>query len=386
MMTTIKDIAKAAGVSTATVSRVINNKGNVSAAKEQIINQKIKELGYSKNKKKKSSQPGIKEVAREANVSTASVSRVINGDSYVSQEVKKKVLTAVQKLGYTTNVNARNLRKKKTNLIGVIIPDILNTVFGRTLRAIEKIADQNNLDLLIFNYASKYSRLENFFNILERRRADGLIFISGEYNKKEEALIKKFDLPLIQIFRDRNHENLTIPNLNIDNYQMAYQVVKTLYQNGYRKIAFISGSPLKEHRSSRLLAYEQAMKDLNLEICPGFLQKGEYDLESGYQALKRIVENYSIPEAVFAANDEMALGAMRYAQDINLKIPEDIALIGIDNIDISRDSVPELSTVNQPYFEIGKKSVELLLQLIKGKRLEKDEYLFEHQILLRESV
>jgi len=385
-MTTIKDIAKAAGVSTATVSRVINNKGNVSAAKEQIINQKIAELGYSKDKKKKSSQPGIKEVAREADVSTATVSRVINGDSYVSQEVKEKVLTAVQKLGYTPNVNARNLRKKQTNLIGVIIPDILNTVFGRTLRAVEKIADENNLDLLIFNYASKYSRLENFFNILERRRADGLIFISGEYNKKEEVLIKKFDLPLIQIFRDRNHENLTIPNLNINNYQMAYQVVETLYQKGYRKIAFISGSPLKEHRSSRLLAYEQAMKDLDLEIEPGFVQKGEYDLESGYQALKRIIENYSMPEAVFAANDEMALGAMRYAQDMNLKIPEDIALIGIDNIDISRDSVPELSTVNQPYFEIGKKSVELLLQLIKGKSLEKDEYLFEHQILLRESV
>jgi DNA-binding LacI/PurR family transcriptional regulator len=385
-MTTIKDIAQAAGVSTATVSRVINNKGNVSAAKEKIINQKIEELGYSKNKKKKSSQVGIKEVAREADVSTATVSRVINGDSYVSQEVKQKVLTAVQKLGYTPNVNARNLRKKQTNLIGVIIPDILNTVFGRTLRAVEKIADQNNLDLLIFNYASKYSRLENFFNILERRRADGLIFISGEYNKKEEALIKKFDLPLIQIFRDRNHENLTIPNLNIDNYQMAYQVVETLYQKGYRKIAFISGSPLKEHRSSRLLAYEQAVSDLDLEIAPGFVQKGEYDLESGYQALKRIVENYSIPEAVFAANDEMALGAMRYAQDMNFKIPEDIALIGIDNIDISRDSVPELSTVNQPYFEIGKKSVELLLQLIKGKRVERDEYLFEHQILLRESV
>lgn len=385
-MTTIKDVAKAAGVSTATVSRVINNKGNVSAVKEQLINQKIEELGYSKNKKKKSSQPGIKEVAREADVSTASVSRVINGDSYVSEEVKKKVLTAVQKLGYTTNVNARNLRKKQTNLIGVIIPDILNTVFGRTLRAIEKIADENNLDLLIFNYASKYSRLENFFNILERRRADGLIFISGEYNKKEEALIKKFDLPLIQIFRDRNHENLTIPNLNIDNYQMAYQVVETLYQKGYRKIAFISGSPLKDHKSSRLLAYEQAMKDLNLEIAPGFVQKGEYDLESGYQALKKIIENYSRPEAVFAANDEMALGAMRYAQDMNLNIPEDIALIGIDNIDISRDSVPELSTVNQPYFEIGKKAVELLLQLIRGTGLEKDEYLFEHQILLRESV
>jgi len=213
-----------------------------------------------------------------------------------------------------------------------------------------------------------------------------LIFISGEYNKKEEELIKKFDLPLIQIFRDRNHENLTIPNLNIDNYQMAYQVVEMLYQNNYRKIAFISGSPLREHKSSRLLAYEQAMKDLNLKIEAGFVQKGEYDLESGYQALKRIIENYSRPEAVFAANDEMALGAMRYAQDINLKIPEEIAFIGIDNVDISRDSVPELSTVNQPYFEIGKKSVELLLKLIKGQQLEKDEYLFAHQILLRESV
>ncbi|MFP4371430.1 MAG: LacI family DNA-binding transcriptional regulator [Halanaerobium sp.] len=385
-MTTIRDVAEAAGVSTATVSRVLNNKANVSAAKEKIINQKIEELGYSKNKKKKSSRPGIKDVARKAEVSTATVSRVINGESYVSKEVKEKVLKAIKSLGYSPNVNARNLRKKQTNLIGVIIPDILNTVFGRTLRAIEKIAEQNDLDLVIFNYASKYSRLENFFNILERRRADGLIFISGEYNKKEEALIKKFDLPLIQIFRDRNHENLTIPNLNIDNYQMAYQVVNKLYQKGYRKIAFISGSPLKEHRSSRLLAYEQAMNDLGLDIEEGFIQKGEYDLESGYQALKRIIENYLIPEAVFAANDEMAIGAMRYAQDINLKIPEEIALIGIDNIDISRDSVPELSTVNQPYFEIGKKSVELLLQLIKGQQLEQDEYLFEHEILLRETV
>ncbi|SIQ91682.1 LacI family DNA-binding transcriptional regulator [Halanaerobium kushneri] len=385
-MVTIKDIAEAAEVSTATVSRVINNKGNVSAAKEKIIKQKIKELGYYKNKKKKSSQPGIKDVAQAAEVSTATVSRVINGDAYVSEEVKEKVLDSIKSLGYTPNVNARNLRKKQTNLIGVIIPDILNTVFGRTLRAIEKIADQNNLDLLIFNYASKYSRLENFFNILERRRADGLIFISGEYNKKEEELIKNFDLPLIQIFRDRNHENLTIPNLNINNYQMAYEVVNLLYKNNYRKIAFISGSPLEEHKSSRLLAYEKAMTDLDLEIKEGFVQKGEYDLDSGYQALKRIIENYSVPEAVFAANDEMALGAMRYAQDINLKIPEDIALIGIDNIDISKDSVPELSTVDQPYFEIGKKSVELLLRLIKGQKLEKDEYLFEHQILLRESV
>ncbi|MGP3778630.1 LacI family DNA-binding transcriptional regulator [Halanaerobium saccharolyticum] len=385
-MTTIKDIAEAAEVSTATVSRVINNKGNVSAAKEKIINKKIKELGYSKNRKKKSSQPGIKDVALEAKVSTATVSRVINQDSYVSQEVKGRVLAAVKKLGYTPNVNARNLRKKQTKLMGVIIPDILNTVFGRTLRAIEKIAEQNGFDLVIFNYASKYSRLENFFNILERRRADGLIFISGEYNKKEEELIKSLSLPLIQVFRDRNHENLTVPNLNINNYQMAYQVVETLYKKGYQKIAFISGSPLKEHKSSRLLAYEQAMADLNLEIKEGFVQKGEYDLESGYQALKRIIENHSIPEAVFAANDEMALGAMRYAQDKNLKIPGDIAFIGIDNIDISRDSVPELSSVDQPYFEIGKKSVELLLQLIKGEELEKDEYLFEHQILLRQSV
>ncbi len=117
-MTTIKDIAEAAEVSTATVSRVLNNKDNVSAAKEKII---IEELGYSKSKKKKSSQPGIKDIAEAAEVSTATVSRVINGDSYVSEVVKEKVLAAVKKLGYTPNVNARNLRKKKTNLIGVII-------------------------------------------------------------------------------------------------------------------------------------------------------------------------------------------------------------------------------------------------------------------------
>lgn len=386
-MATIADVAEQAGVSTATVSRVLNNSNQVTNQTKEKVKQAIKKLNY-KFKQVDCNQKNevtIKDVAAEAEVSEATVSRVINNSARVSYNTKKKVKSAIDKLDYSPNANARHLRRNETKLIGLVIPDIWNPFFGGIVKGVEDLARGNDYNVVLFNTAGILARERKCINILKDRRVDGMIYMGKTYGQQRVELLANCDFPIVVISREESE--IDYPTVNINNYQAAYDLTTHLIEEGYQKIAFIGGP--KEDTTAGLKrekGYRQALADYEIEVDPDLMARGDFTLKSGYQGVEIILDKQQIPDAVFAANDEMAVGAMRKIKEEGYSIPGDIAVAGFDNISLVDYVEPSLTTVVQPVYELGKKGIATLLDLIRGEELADNEIVLDYEIVKREST
>lgn len=391
-MVTVKDVAKKAGVSTATVSRVLNNSDRLKDETRKKVLEVIDELNYQKNSSNSkkvninNNQVTLNDVAKLAGVSKSTASRVLNNNQIVSPETKRKVKKAMEALNYSPNMNARNLKSDETKLVGVIIPDISNPIFGEVVDAIENTADLYNYNVVLFNTAFDYNKMEKAFQILKSRRADGLIYITGEFNPKEKELLENFETPIVQLFRDPEENERNFPTVNIDNYKAASEMTKFLIDSGYKEIGFISGTLIDKSPLKRLKAFKQTLKDNNLSYINDWIVEGHYTLESGYQAMTKILNNKELPRAVFVANDEMAIGAIQAIKDNNLNVPEDIAIVGFDNIRFSKYISPKLTTISQPIYQFGEKGMQMLVKLMNGESLEEENIFLDYELVIRQST
>lgn len=324
----------------------------------------------------------MSDVAKLANVSTATVSRVLRNPETVKENTRKKVLNVIEQLNYQPNILARHFRRNETNTILVMVPNILNTVFTGIIEGIESEAARNGYRVLLGNTNKSVENEYGLIDLLKQKQTDGMILFSARMDPKTLVnLSEEYPIVLTTAYID----GLKVPTVSIDNISSSRNAVEHLIKLGHTRIAHISG-PLEFSGSrDRYKGYQQALLQNDLKIDSMLVQEGDFTLESGYNLMLKFIAMEHPPTAVFTANDEMAMGVVKAAKDHGLKVPEDLAVVGFDNISFSAIFEPALTTIAQPLFKMGQVSMQLLLQQIQGVQVSKIQHILESELIIRDS-
>lgn len=327
----------------------------------------------------------IYDVAREAGVSMATVSRVVNNNPNVKPQTRKKVFEAIERLGYRPNAVARGLASKKTTTVGVVIPDISNPIFSEVARGIEDIANMYHYNIILCNADKKKEKEIRVVNTLLEKQVDGLLFMGGTVTDDHLQAFRTSSVPIVLCATTSSDD--TIPSVDIDHESAAYDAVKALIDNGHRVIGMISGT-LQDPANgyARYQGYKRALEDNGLSVKDEYVRVGNYRYESGMETMKYFLELEERPTAIFSATDEMAIGAIHMAQDHGLKVPDDISVISVDNTRMASMVRPQLSSVAQPMYDIGAVSMRLLTKLMKKESVEHTKVTLPHELIARKSM
>ncbi|MED1533632.1 catabolite control protein A [Bacillus altitudinis] len=327
----------------------------------------------------------IYDVAREANVSMATVSRVVNGNPNVKPTTRKKVLEAIDRLGYRPNAVARGLASKKTTTVGVIIPDISSIFYSELARGIEDIATMYKYNIILSNSDQNTDKELHLLNTMLGKQVDGIVFMGGNITDVHVEEFKRSPVPIV--LAASVEEQAQTPSVNINYEQAIYDSVQLLVEKGHKRIAFVSGPMSEPINSMRKLAgYKRALEEAGIAFDEELVAEGDYSYDSGIEALANLLEQSDKPTAVIAATDEMALGVIHGAQDRGVSIPEDLEVIGFDNTRLSLMVRPQLTTVVQPTYDIGAVAMRLLTKLMNKEQVEDQIVELPHRIEERQST
>ncbi|WP_449537275.1 catabolite control protein A [Ferdinandcohnia sp. Marseille-Q9671] len=327
----------------------------------------------------------IYDVAREANVSMATVSRVVNGNPNVKPTTRKKVLEAIDRLGYRPNAVARGLASKKTTTVGVIIPDISNIFYSELARGIEDIATMYKYNIILSNSDQNKDKEFHLLNTMLGKQVDGIVFMSGNITAEHVEEFKKSPAPIVLAASVESSN--TVPSVTIDVEQAAFDAVTELAGRGHKKIAFVSG-PLNEpiNGEKKLAGYKRAIEAAGLAFNEEYVVEGDYTYDSAIEGFEKIHELADKPTAVFVGTDEMALGVIHSAQDLGYSIPNDIEVIGFDNTRLALMVRPQLTTVVQPMYDIGAVAMRLLTKYMNKENVDQEIVVLPHRIEYRQST
>ncbi|MEK5270938.1 catabolite control protein A [Aeribacillus sp. FSL K6-8394] len=327
----------------------------------------------------------IYDVAREANVSMATVSRVVNGNPNVKPTTRKKVLEAIERLGYRPNAVARGLASKKTTTVGVVIPDVSSTFYSELARGIEDIATMYKYNIILSNSDQNKEKELHLLNTLLGKQVDGIVFMSGNITEEHVEEFKRSPVPIV--LASTFDENNELPSVNINYEQAAYDAVKFLIDKGHKHIAYVSG-PMEEpvNKVKKLKGYIRALEEAGLQYDEQFVVEGDYSYESGIEAFDKVLELSPKPTAIFVGTDEMALGVIHAAQDKGYEIPKDFDVIGFDNTRLATMVRPRLTTVVQPSYDIGAVAMRLLTKLMNKEGVDNHIVELPHRIEIRQST
>ncbi|WP_409300067.1 LacI family DNA-binding transcriptional regulator [Peribacillus sp. SCS-155] len=319
----------------------------------------------------------IKDVAKEAEVSVATVSRVLNNQGYVGEDTRGKVEEAIRRLKYRPNNVARSLFKKKSKMIGFIVPDITNPYFPQLVRAVEDVTNKAEYTTFLCNSDEDIKKELMYIQKMQENHIDGVIIVS---NTLQLHHLENLDLPIVALDRFF-HKN--IPSVTIDNYKEARKAVSYMIKIGCKSIAHIKGPDNIVNSVLRLKAYEDEMRECNL---PAIICSGGYQFKESEKAMINLFKTNPGIDGVFAGNDVMAVGALKAANRLNLKVPEDLAIVGFDGIEWTETVSPEITTMVQPIYQMGKRAANMLLHLIDGKELEDMHVVFKTELTIRETT
>ncbi|NYE06319.1 LacI family repressor for deo operon, udp, cdd, tsx, nupC, and nupG [Bacillus niacini] len=324
----------------------------------------------------------IADVARMANVSTATVSRVISNTGTVKKETAEKVLEAIKKLNYQPNMLARQLRRSETETILVVVPDITNTFFSAVLRGIESVAIENGYQVLLGDARNNVDTETSYLTILGQKKADGLILLTARTDQKilEEL---SHDYPVV--LACEYYEGTQLPTVSIDNVSSARKATEYLISLKHKRIGHISGPLNVVVGRDRCKGFHQAMAKHGLSVDPSLVQEGEFSFESGFNLMMKFLSLEEPPTAIFAGNDEMAMGAVKAAKSKGVRVPEDLSVVGFDDIKFASIFEPALTTIAQPTFDMGQKAMHLLLKIINDEELEKNQFILSDKLIVRNS-
>jgi len=310
-------------------------------------------------------RPTISDISAIAGVSTATVSRTLHNPDIVSEKTRKTVMDAVSKTGYTQNTAAQNLRQRRANAILVLVPNISNTFFSEILSGIENVASEANLTTLIADTANDPLRTENFLRYLYNGRADGALLLNGYLPESllETIKTKPQNHPVIVSVSEALGEQV-VPHIGIDNQSAAHMAVTHLISRGYKYITHLAGPENNVLTVSRIAGYHEAMNAANLGQQYQQVLQGDFSIASGEHAASEILSMNSTPDAIFCSNDAMAIGLISALNKGGIKVPEDIAIIGFDDIEFARTCIPPLTTIRQPRREIGELAAKTLISLL----------------------
>jgi LacI family transcriptional regulator len=324
----------------------------------------------------------MEDVAKKAGVSTATVSHVINETRFVAENTKNKVIEAMKELDYHPNSAARLLRSKESKIIGFLVPDISNSFFTRIAREIEMILSKKGYNLIVSNSDEKIEREKEQLKVYQSQLIDGLIMApsANDHSYLEE---KSKDYPIV--FIDRKPDGFNQGDcVLVDNESGSYQAIEHLIKKGHKKIGIITGLPGLTTTTERLNGYKRALKDYNLELNEDLIKIGDSKFNSGYNLTEELLKSTDIT-ALFVTNNLMTVGAMNCLKKNKIKIPKEIAIIGYDNYEWATITAPPLSVVKQPISEIGVKAAELILNRISEKEQDYEEIRLENELIIRSS-
>lgn len=338
----------------------------------------------------KSNNPTMHDVARLAGVAQSTVSRVLNGsDSFVpiSDETRQRIMDAVEALEYQPNMIARSLRTQRTQMIAVMIGDISNGFYHPIVRSIQDVAGGRDYEVLISNSDHLYENEARFLRSVLRRPVDGIIMAPHRLTNKDlDNFIRRSQIPIVAIGAQVNHPLIDVIGGTSEpaTYEAVTWLIKTA---GHRRIGFIGVAGDMPPGPARLKGYKRAMADASLPVKSGWVQKADFTTEGGQQAMHAFLDLKTRPDVIFASNSLMAIGAIKAAQAQGVRVPEDISVIGFDDIPESSLIQPQLTVIARDLSRIGRQAVELLFERVDGQVSGNGRFLQSEWMLVeRESV
>lgn len=350
---------------------------------ESLCEQKSKRL-YFRGNEKMDLKPNIQDVARLAEVSIATVSRVINNQGGVRKATEERILKAIAELGYIRNAAARTMKRKETKTIGVIVPDIKNPFFPHVMAGIEqKARDTDYFTILSSTNESPIIEEKIVKNFIERG-VDGVIVTTANENGEQLKLLQEQRIPIVAV--DRAIRSFEVDTVLVDNEKGAYQAVQHLILQGHERIAIICGPQDTTPGFERFVGYKKALQDYKIPLDERLVVHGDFGEESSYLATKKLSELKERPTAIFSSNNMMTIGCMKALEDLNWKLGYEVSFVGFDDVDIATFLNPKLTVVARPLNAIGEIAFMFLHERINHKEaLPKRQYSMPPELIIRQS-
>lgn len=320
----------------------------------------------------------LKDIAKVAGVSYATVSRALTDHPDVNFETRERIKKIAKEMNYVPNPSARGLKGKNTNMIGLIVPDISNPFFAELALGVESFANENDYCVFLCNTNWDYEREKTYLYILNSKRVDGIIISSVTEIADHHT---NSSIPIVYVTEGPKHDNTYY--VGIDNKMGAIIVVEYLIKLGHKKIAYIGGSEKTSTNKERFEGYKETMQKHNLSVNANIKTTNSFSQKSGYNAAMEMLIKEEIPTAVFAVNDIVALGIMQSIEEFGLNVPKDISVVGFDDISFSSMHGIKLTTISQPKFEMGRKCTDILIKLLKNQQVPERINIFQPKLVIR---
>lgn len=327
----------------------------------------------------------IADIAREAGVSISTVSRVMNNTKPVSPELRERVYEIIEKNNFKPNALAQGLITKKTNTVGVVIPDISNPVFGALTKGINSVCTKKGYTIMVCESGGEQEQEMKLLDVLEDKQTDGVLFAGVDVNQVlVDAMLKK-PYPVVLVTQESAVEENVIDTVTHDNVRAVYDATKFLLDNGHERVAYLGG-PKHDFSSGkkRLKGYRMALEEAGITVPDSYIEQGEFTFQSGYEGMKRLYEeNNILPTAVVAGSDLIAIGGIQFLNSVGVSVPDEISVIGFDDLDFATCLRPELSTVRIPYYAEGEKAAKELIKFMTGSKEKAATHYVPHKIIRR---
>lgn len=326
----------------------------------------------------------VEDVAREAKVSVATVSRVLNNQTSVRPETCERVYRAIEKLSFEPNMSARNLRRNETRVILIVAPNITNPYYAHILTGIGDGANESGYSALIYNTAGDEARVRSGMDMLRKKRADGAILLA---NGIDSTWIQEYagEHPIVQC--SEYALNLDIPRVSIDNYKAAQDIMEYIIGLGHKRIATISSTNNYISTALRLEGYRDSLERCGIEVREDYIAfAGEdYSFKSGKAAAFKLLKLEERPTAIFCISDTIALGAITAAKELGIRVPEELTVIGFDDVEDTTMFHPYITTIAQPCYQLGRESFRILHQCMNNRKEADTKVVLPHEFIIRES-
>ena len=326
----------------------------------------------------------MREVAERAGVSVTTVSHVINNSRPVNPQTRFRVEEAMQALGYQPNVLARSLRKGVTHTIGIILPDNINPYFAEVVRGIEDASFEQGYSVILCNSDNDLAKENHYTTVLVEKQVDGIIFVAAGLSAENINALQARGFPLVLV--DRQVPDVNVNTVLADNQHGGWLATNHLIELNHKVIGIIAGPKGVRLSSERINGYRQAMESANLCVDDELIVEGDFQYQSGYKGARKLYDQCPSITAIFACNDLMAIGAYRFAHEKNLKIPEQLSVVGFDDISLAAYTNPPLTTIHQSKHQMGSKAAELLMTRIAEQDLELHQEILETKLVVRGST
>lgn len=337
---------------------------------------------------KRRSHITLNDIAERLDVSRVTVSKALRGHPDISSEMTKKVRKVASQLGYTPNVFARSLSSKRSHMIGLVVPKIAHFFFSAVIEGVYDTAFENGYETILTVSQENEEREKKHLQTLASMRVDGIIISISQETEDIERFkwIRKLGIPLVFVDRSPEPPPSGFSTVMADDHGGAYQATEHAIEIGYRKLGFAGGNPLVSIGKNRLRGFQDALKEYHIPFNPAWVVHGGFGKDDGYNALKKLHEQGSMPEFILAATYPVALGMYEAARDLNLRIPEDIDTICFGDSDVGRFLNPAISAVRQPSREIGIRAVQILLENIVGHEVTREHHvILPTQLVIRDT-